>query len=223
MGKRLSTLLAGLALVLALWTLPALAEDVLRVGGTGGASALMARLGKPFTQQTGIAVDIIPSLGSGGGISATADGVLNIAISGRPLSAAEQARGLVQSAAVRTPYVLATSLRASPSMTVREIIGAYATEKATWPDGTTIKLILRPRAESDNEVLTSMFPGMAAALDDARRRSGLPTAATDQDNAEMAERLQGSLIGQDLRPDRPGKARPADDFNRWRGSHDRDV
>ena len=40
-----------------------------------------------------------------------------------------------------------------------------------------------------------MFPGTAAALDDARRRSGLPTAATDQDNAEMAERLQGSLIG----------------------------
>ena len=71
----------------------------------------MARLGKPFTQQTGIAVDIIPSLGSGGGISATADGVLDIAISGRPLSAAEQARGLVQLPPCGLPYVLATSLR----------------------------------------------------------------------------------------------------------------
>jgi phosphate transport system substrate-binding protein len=115
MGKCLSTLIAGLALALALWILPVSATDVLRVGGTGGASALMAHLGKPFTQQTGIAVDIIPSLGSGGGISAAADGVLDIAISGRPLSAAEQGRGLIQAASVQTPYVLATSLRAPPS------------------------------------------------------------------------------------------------------------
>ena len=81
---------AGLALSLALWTLPVSAAYVLQVGGTGGASALMAHLGKPFTQQTGIAVDIIPSLGSGGGISSASDGVLDIAFSGRPLSPAEQ-------------------------------------------------------------------------------------------------------------------------------------
>jgi hypothetical protein len=41
--------------------------------------------------------------------------VLDIAISGRPLSAAEQGRGLIQAASVQTPYVLATSLRAPPS------------------------------------------------------------------------------------------------------------
>jgi hypothetical protein len=111
----------------------------------------------------------------------------------------------------------------STSMTAREIIGAYATGKATWPDGTAIKVILRPRAESDNEVLTSMFPGMVAALDDARKRSDLPTAATDQDNAEIAERLPGSLIGTTYSQTVIGKARPADDFNRWRGTHNRDV
>ena len=55
--KRLPTVLASLALVPALWALPASAADVPRVGGTGGASALMAHLGKLFTQQSGNAID----------------------------------------------------------------------------------------------------------------------------------------------------------------------
>lgn len=165
------------------------------MGGTGGATALLAHLGKPFTQQTGIVVEVIPSLGSGGGINAAADGVLDFAVSGRPLSPAETGRGLVQAATVLTPYVLATSLRVPPGMTEREIVDAYATPRATWPDGSVIKVILRPRAESDNQVLVSLFPGMAAALDQARRRTELPVAATDQDNADMAEAVMGSLIG----------------------------
>lgn len=190
-----SALWGGVAVLLVLWTLPAAAADVLRVGGTGGATALLAHLGKPFTRQTGIVVEVIPALGSGGGIAATADGVLDLAVSGRPLSTTERGRGLVQGAAVRTPYVLATSHRAPPGMTEQEIVAAYAAEKASWPDGTPIKLILRPRAESDNQVLVSLFPGMAAALNQARLRAELPVAATDQDNANAAERLTGSLIG----------------------------
>ncbi|MFC7739381.1 PstS family phosphate ABC transporter substrate-binding protein [Roseomonas sp. GCM10028921] len=195
MRNHLSVLSAGIAVLLSLWTSPAAAADVLRVGGTGGATALLAHLGKPFTRQTGITVEVIPSLGSSGGIAATADGVLDLAVSGRPLSAAEQGRGLVQAAALRTPYVLATSHGAPPALTEQEVVGAYAAEKASWPDGSPIRLVLRPRAESDNQVLASLFPGMAAALNQARQRSDLPIAATDQDNADAAERLRGSLIG----------------------------
>ena len=184
----------GMAMILSLWVLPAMA-DVLRVGGTGGATPMLEHVAKPFTQQTGITVEVIPSLGSAGGISAAADGVLDVAITGRPLSAIEQDRGMVQAVAMRTPYVFATSLGPPSSMTVRQIVDVYAVEKAAWPDGTTIKLILRPRAEADNLVLTSTFPGMAAALEEARKRSGIPIAATDQDNADLAERVPGSITG----------------------------
>lgn len=195
MRHRLSPLSAGAALALALWTLPAAAADVLRVGGTGGAAATLAHLGRSFTQRTGIAVEVVPSLGSSGGIAAVADGVLDLAVSGRPLSAAERERGVVPAAAVRTPYVLATSHRAPPAMSEPEVVGAYAHAKATWPDGSPIRLVLRPRAESDNQVLASLFPGMAAALDQARQRADVPVAATDQDNADAAEMLKGSLTG----------------------------
>jgi phosphate transport system substrate-binding protein len=185
----------SIGLLLTLWIMPALAADLLRVGGTGGATALLGYLGKPFTAATGVVVEVIPGLGSGGGISAAAAGVLDLAVSGRPLSPAELQHGLVQVVTMRTPYVLATSRPLPTSMTEQEIINAFAKEKAAWPDGTKIRLILRPRPESDNVSLVGLFPGMAAALDEARKRPELPVAATDQDNADMAESLAGSLIG----------------------------
>jgi phosphate transport system substrate-binding protein len=195
MRARLFALSVGCIVLLASWTSAAVAADLLRVGGTGGATALLAYLGKPFTAQTGIVVEVISGLGSGGGINAAADGVLDIAVSGRPLAPAELSRGLAVAVTIRTPYVLATSRPGATSMTEREIVDAYTMEKAHWPDGTSIKLILRPRPESDNAALISLFPSMEAALGEARTRAELPIAATDQDNADLAEKLPGSLIG----------------------------
>jgi phosphate transport system substrate-binding protein len=186
---------AGVFLLTALWGAAPVAALGIRIGGTGGATALMVHLGTVFTAQTGIAVEVIPGMGSGGGISATADGVLDIAVSGRPLAAAELARGLVPAFTVRTPYVLAASRPSATAMTEQAIIDAYRKERTTWPDGSPIKVILRPRSESDNASLVALFPGMTAALEEARKRTELPVTATDQDNADLAEALPGSLIG----------------------------
>ena len=57
---------------------------------------------------------------------------------------------------------------------------------------------MRPKSDSDTTVLGNMFPGMAAAIEDARQRPDVPIAATDQDNADMAERIPGSLTGSTL-------------------------
>ena len=43
-----------------------------------------------------------------------------------------------------------------------------------------------------------LFPGLASALEVARRRPDVPVAATDQDNAELGEETPGSLIGSTL-------------------------
>ena len=74
MRSRLSVLVMTLVAMLPMWVLPVAAADVLRVGGTGGAAALLELLGRPFTQHSGIAVEVIPNLGSGGGLSAASDG-----------------------------------------------------------------------------------------------------------------------------------------------------
>lgn len=54
---------------------------------------------------------------------------------------------------------------------------------------------MRPKGDSDTAILERHFPGMAAALDKASRRREVPTAATDQDNVDMAESIPGSLSG----------------------------
>lgn len=195
MRNRLSTLSAGIAVALGLWNISAATAEVLRAGGTGGATALLEHVGEAFTRSTGIPVEVVSGLGSSGGINAAADRVLDVAVSGRQLTPAEQARGLVSTVMLRTPFVFATRHRSPPGLAGGDIAALYAAEKPTWPDGTPLNLILRPRADSDNLTLAALFPGMDAALAAARKRPDLPVAGNDQDNADLAESLPGSLAG----------------------------
>ena len=100
--------------------------------------------------------------------------------------------------AVRTPFVLVTS-HASPNGLKRiEIADIFRSEKPIWADGAAIRVVLRPKSDSDTPTWIALFPGMAAALEAARKRPDVTTAATDQDNADTAERLNGSLTGSTL-------------------------
>ena len=61
-----------------------------------------------------------------------------------------------------------------------------------------MRVILRPRSESDTALMGELFPGLAPAMAKARQRPDIPVAATDQDNADMAEQTPGSLVGSTL-------------------------
>nr|WP_170936926.1 MULTISPECIES: substrate-binding domain-containing protein [Rhodomicrobium] len=173
---------------------PASAET-LRIGGTGSATEMLRQIGPAFEAATGVALHVVPSLGTSGGNAAVADGVLDASVAGRDLKPEEVARGLVVAATLRTPFGFVTSRQAAENLASGEIAGLYRSARPLWPDGTPIRLILRPTEESDNAVLGALFPGMSAALKQARTRGDLSLAATDQDNAEMAERIAGSLVG----------------------------
>ena len=140
-------------------------------------------------------MEVIPSLGTGGAIRAVVDGVLDIAVAGRPITSEEAKLGLKQVAVVRTPFGLVTSNRNPNGLKSADIAAIFAAGNARWADGAPIRVILRPKSDSDTWLLGTLFPGMSAALDQARKRSDVPTAPTDQDNAEMAERVSGSLAG----------------------------
>ena len=87
----------------------AAAADSVRAGGTGSAIGLLSQVGAAFTADSGVKLEVIPSLGSTGALRALTDGKLDLAVSARPLSAEEKAAGLRQVAVLRTPFVLATS------------------------------------------------------------------------------------------------------------------
>jgi len=173
----------------------AAAADTLRVGGTGTAIGMLQQVGAQFTAATGVKVEVVPSLGSTGAIRALSDGWLDIAIPTRPLKSDELAAGLRQVEVLRTAYVIATSHSSPNGLKSADLAGIFSAEKPAWTDGAPIRIILRPRNDSDTALLAELFPGMGAAIETARLRAELPTAATDQDNAEMAERTPGSLVG----------------------------
>jgi phosphate transport system substrate-binding protein len=172
--------------------------ETLRMGGVGTATALLPPLFAAFDPGGEHKLVVIPALGSNGGLRAVADGILDIAMSGRSLKDDEKAQGLTPAFALRTLFVLATSRPNPTGLKSAEVADLYQSPQAAWPDGSPIRLILRPRSDSDTAVLGGMFPRMAAALEQARKRGEIPVTATDQDNAGMAEQTPGSLASTTL-------------------------
>lgn len=175
--------------------------DALRAGGVGAITQLMPALFASFagTQpRSGNATEVIPSLGSGGGLRALAEGALDIAVSGRPLNAEELRQGMKVVLSMRTPFVMVTSHPNPSGLKSDEIARVFGAQKSAWADGSPIRVILRPKSDSDTLILEGLFPGMVAALEAARTRHDVPVAATDQDNATAAERIAGSLTGSTL-------------------------
>ena len=184
----------ALLVVMLAFTTPVAAET-LRAGGVGAATKLLPILFEKFDDAR---TEVIPSLGSSGGLRALSEGALDLAVTGRPLTSDEIKQGLTIAAAFRTPFVLATSHPRPNGLKTADVAPIFSAPKALWADGSQIRIILRPKSDSDTMVLIALFPGMASALDAARARHDVPTAATDQDCLDAAENLQDSLAGSTL-------------------------
>lgn len=172
----------------------------LRFGGTGSSIGMLKQVSGEFAAGTNgaVKVEVVSSLGSSGALRALIDGKLDMAVSARPLKSDEVAAGLRQVLMMRTPYVLATSHPQPQQLKAADLPKLFQGETSAWPDGSPIRLILRPRSETDTVLLGDIFAGMEQALEAARRRGDIPTAATDQDNVALAQRLAGSLTGTTL-------------------------
>lgn len=168
---------------------------LLRAGGTGGATGMLEALGAAYERDRETRLVVIPSLGSGGGLRALGAGELDIAVSGRPLHAKEAAAGLSVIAVLKTPYGFVTSRANPPGLRSADIAALIKAHNPAWPDGMPLRVVRRPPSDSDSELIASLFPGMKDALEQIGRRPDIPVAATDQDNADMAEKISGSLVG----------------------------
>jgi len=167
----------------------------LRIGGTGGALETMRLLGDEFTKvHPDTKVTVLPSLGSGGGIKAVLTGSIQVGVSARPLEDKERALGASEMEYGRTPvvFVVPASSKVS-SINVEELVAIYAGKRDKWPDGTKIRIVLRPKGDSDSELVKNISPAVAAAKTAAEARPGMLFAVTDQDNADNLQRTPGSF------------------------------
>jgi phosphate transport system substrate-binding protein len=183
---------AGIALLLATAAPPASAE-VLRTGGPGAVTRILQRIGAAFTErEPGTTLVVMPNLGSAGAIAGVSDGLLDFAVSGRPLKP-EEAKSLTAIVLASTPFGLASSNPQPGNIKSADIAAFYRNSASVWPDGTPVRVVLRPKGEVDAALLVDTFPNMASAIEQLRERKELPVVATDQDNVLLAEKLPGSL------------------------------
>lgn len=174
---------------------PAMADQTLNIGGTGTALGGMKLLAETYMQShPDIDVVVLPSLGSSGGVKALLADRIDFALTSRDLKDAERAEGVMAVEYARTPVVFSTHLETTAdNITLAELPQIYNGENATWPDGSDLRLIMRPPSESDMKLLASLSPQMQVSVEAALGRNDLLVAVNDQDNATALEKVRGSL------------------------------
>lgn len=184
---------AVLAAILAM--LPAVGQgEPLRMGGTGAALAVLRVIGDQVSAiHPEIKAEILPSLGTQGGLRALSEGAIEVAIALRALERAETAVGLREAACAVTPFAFVTSRPQPSAITSAQLPSFYTDPAPVWPDGMPLRVILRSRDGSENPYLIKAIPALETALPAAYRHSGTPVGATDQENADLAQRTEGSL------------------------------
>ena len=117
-----------------------LAQETIRIGGTGTGLGTMTLLASAFQKKhPEIKIRIMPSIGSSGAIQATAQGALDIGLNGRPLTEREAKLGLVVTEYAKTPFVFAVRKDVPvQGLTSKELVKIYSGEMtgmAEWRMG----------------------------------------------------------------------------------------
>lgn len=201
MSSILRTISAGtlfallLLLTTALLPAPLLAQETIRIGGTGTGLGTIALLASAFQKKhPEIKIRIMPSIGSSGAIKAAAQDALDIGLNGRPLTDAETRLGLVVTEYAETPFVFAVRHDVPvQNLTSDELIKIYAGVMTAWPNGEWVRVVLRPRSDADTIIARGISPEMNAAVNSALAREGMLMAATNQESNEMIDKTSGSI------------------------------
>lgn len=191
-GRRRLAVLAAGALALGV---PAGRADDLRVSGTGTGLGGMRRLGQAFERaHPGHRLLLLPSLGSSGALKALGGGAIDLALAGRRLRPGEDASGLALLPYARTPFVFAVGPSVGvTAITAVEIARIYRGETERWPNGMRVRLVLRPRGETDTSIVASTSTEVAEAVERAMARKGMLWAPTNQECHEILMRTPGAI------------------------------
>ncbi|MDA8429738.1 MAG: substrate-binding domain-containing protein [Geobacteraceae bacterium] len=187
--------IGAVGLVCAALPATAAAETNITIGGTGCALGTMKQLAAVYEKShPGIRIKIMPSLGSTAGIKAVLGGGIDLALASRPLTETERTQGAREVEYARTPFMFITNAKVNKKdVSIRELEGIYSNPAATWPDGSRIRLILRPEKDIDTKLLRDLSPAMDRAVTSAHARPGMIRAITDQESTDAVAQTPGAL------------------------------
>ena len=173
--------------------------ETLVIGGTGAALGFMRKVGDAASQDDpSLKIQVLPSMGSTGGVRALTENVVSLALVGRSLSPSEVLSGISEAVCFHTPFVFVTSTTGVSDISRADLVSYYGGDRPTWRTGAPVRVILRPVSDAATPFLSELLPGMADAMARARTRKEIPVAASDQDNVELAMSIADSLTGASL-------------------------
>lgn len=183
-------------------------EVTIRINGSGSALEMMKPLINAYGEQTkGVTFIMERPIGSAGTIKAVLAGALDVGVISKPLKPEEVSAGGMVKAYGKTPLAIVTHgdvpLR---NISTKELEDIYSGRTKMWANGEKIRIILRPDSDIDTKILKRLSPGMAQAVDNARKRGGMLTATTDPDSDEAVSGTMGGLGTAGLTSIRIGKS-----------------
>ncbi len=156
-------------------------------GGTGSGLGILRLLADDHAHAGGASVDMVPSLGSPGGLAALRAGRLDLAIAAGPPPAVMLAAGYRSRPLARTPVVIATHPAAGVSTLTSEAAGRLLSgADRAWPGGGAVRPIRRERVESEWAVLRGALPRIAPLLGGAGPAGSLVVLSAQENLAAIA-------------------------------------
>ncbi len=175
--------------------LNAISADIIRINGSGSGLELMKPMIKAYTRQKkGVKFVMERPLGSAGSVKAVLAGALDIAVISSPLKPEDIAAGCILRAYGQTPLAVVTH-KGVPlkNISTRELEDIYSGKRTIWSDGERIRIVLRPERDIDTRILKGLSPGMAEAVDIARKRGGMIIAITDPESDKAVSGTPGGI------------------------------
>ena len=175
--------------------LSVLAGDTIRINGSGTCLEMIKPLMEAYGKGSrGVSFEMDKPLGSSGAIKALLAGAIDIAIVSRSLKPEEITQGGKLRVFGKTPLAIVTEKRIPlKTISTKELEDIYSGKTKKWPNGETIRVILRPNEDIDTKILRSLSPGMVEAIAKAQHRPGVMTAVTDPESNEAVLRTIGSI------------------------------
>jgi phosphate transport system substrate-binding protein len=148
------------------WPLECPAAESLVIPGTGDGQELFKALAQAYERiHPGATIGIPPSIDSGGGIRATADGECPIGRVARPPKPKEKRYNLTYRPLARTPLVIAVnpSVTTVRTLSQAQLVGVFSGEIKNWKElggeDAKIYVVQRESGDSARKVMEERLPG----------------------------------------------------------------
>jgi phosphate transport system substrate-binding protein len=168
--------------------------QAIRINGTGSGITLLKPIAEAYRRaHPDVRIDLGKPLGSSGAIKALLAGALDVAISSKPLTPEDHAKGARLWTYGKTPLALVAEADVPVAgLTTRQLEDVLAGRMTRWPQGTALRLVLRPEGDADTQILRAFSPAMNQAMSLAQARPGMLLAVTDPEATVLISRTPGA-------------------------------